>query len=159
MGYNTDFRGSLEITPPLISTQIDYINLFSETRRMGRNPEILQEMYHGEHGFDGGYGPQGAYFAFDDGVMGQLEDNSIKDFNSSGEAPGLWCQWAISEDGAQLEWSGGEKFYNYTEWLQFLITHFFTVWDVKLNGVIEWRGEDWDDTGSINVIDNVVFLK
>lgn len=156
MGYTTDFRGALEITPPLNPKQVDYINLFCSTRRMKRDPKVLQEMYKGKHGFNGTYGNKGEYFAFDDGNMGQKRDNSINDFNSTGSIPGLWCNWKITEEGTNLEWNGGEKFYNYTEWLQFLITHFFTVWDVTLNGEIQWRGEEWDDNGTITVIKNLV---
>ena len=58
-----------------------------------------------------------------------------------------------------MEWDGGEKFYNYVEWLEYLIQHFFDKWGVKLNGEITWEGEDSGDMGKIVVVDNVVTVK
>lgn len=131
------------------------------------------------------YGQDGEYFAMDDGQSGQKEDKSIIDYNTppgqpeykSGQdfttsweikqdlikrglcQPGLWCQWVIEEpiEGEQyLVWDGGEKFYNYVEWLKYLINHFFEPWGIKLNGTIEWEGEDPKDRGRIIVTDNMV---
>ena len=39
------------------------------------------------------------------------------------EVPGIWCDWCIEDE--VLIWNGSEKFYNYTDWLKFLIKHFF----------------------------------
>jgi hypothetical protein len=68
--------------------------------------------------------------------------------------PGIWCQWII-KDGV-LIWDGGEKFYKYTEWLQYLIDNFFTEWKVLLNGQIEFQGDRIDDRGLIKVTNNVI---
>lgn len=131
------------------------------------------------------YGNDGEYFCMDDVQHGQLRDDSIIDYNESpgkleydknidfrlrwdenerrikdGKCqPGLWCQWVISEDGTLLEWDGGEKFYYYTEWLKYMISHFFQPWGIKLNGEIEWEGEDRNDRGKIVVKDNEVKIK
>jgi len=72
--------------------------------------------------------------------------------------PGLWCQWILEYDADShiLVWNGGEKFYEYTNWLKYLIKHFFEPWGIKLNGEIEWDGEDPEDLGKIVVEDNVV---
>lgn len=129
------------------------------------------------------YGFKGEYFAKQDGDYGQSQDGSILDYNSaSGEVsynqhkgdwdlrmrlqeelndgvlrqPGLWLQWVLNEEGTELEWDGNEKFYNYIEWLQYLIGHFFEPWGIKLNGEIEWTGEDSNDKGKIAVTDNVI---
>jgi hypothetical protein len=40
--------------------------------------------------------------------------------------------------------------------LQYLIQHFFEPWGIKLNGEIEWVGEDSSDRGKIVVVDNNV---
>lgn len=69
--------------------------------------------------------------------------------------PSLWLQWEITNENT-LEWDGGEKFYSYVEWLKYLIKHFFEPWGVKLNGEIEWSGEDVSDKGLIKVTDNIV---
>lgn len=126
------------------------------------------------------YGNEGEYFAREDGQSGQSKDSSILDFNvAPGQLgyndknywkenekrsekgicqPGLWCQWEIVMDGDKcyLQWDGGEKFYAYTEWLKYLINHFFSKWKVKLNGSIHWTGEESTDMGKIKVIDNKV---
>ena len=129
------------------------------------------------------YGFKGEYFVGGSGYAGQNFDGSVIDGNSaSGEIswkdykgdwdlrnelqktlnadkikqPGLWLQWELNEDGTELAWNGSEKFYNYIEWLQYLIQHFFEPWGIKLNGEIEWVGEDSSDRGKIVVVDNNV---
>ena len=196
MGYTTDFWGELTLSKPLSKKRLNYINTFSETRRMKRDVNKLMELYEGKHGHpnpkektpQGIYGNDGEYFAYDDGYNGQKEDSSIIDYNAApGQTgyvstidfntrwnenqkrmkegkcqPGLWCQWVVREvdEGKQiLEWDGGEKFYNYVEWLKYLINHFFEPWGVKLNGEINWRGEETGDMGIIVVKDNVVKIK
>jgi hypothetical protein len=131
------------------------------------------------------YGNDGEYFAYDgDKHSGQTHDKSIIDYNTPpGQVPygckefndtyaenirreeegtcqpGLWCQWIISEDGTELMWDEGEKFYNYAEWLKYLIDHFFSKWSILLNGEIYWDGEDSDDLGKIVVTNNEVVVK
>ena len=129
------------------------------------------------------YGFKGEYFVGADGFKGQDSDDSVIDYNSaSGEVawddykgdwdlleelraklnadkikqPGLWLQWVLNESGTELEWNGGEKFYNYIEWLKYLVVHFFEPWGIKLNGEVEWSGEDRSDVGKIVVKDNVI---
>lgn len=160
MGYTTDFEGDFSITPALNKEQMDYINTFSATRRMKRDVQKLQETHKGEHGLNGDYGVEGEYFAFDDGDSGQKREESILEYNYPPDSqPGLWCQWIVSEDGTTLEWDGGEKFYEYVAWLEYLIEHFFNKWDVKLNGTVKWRGEDFEDMGIIVIADNKVTAK
>jgi hypothetical protein len=130
------------------------------------------------------YGNDGEYFAMDDKQSGQTRDNSIIDYNQpAGQLtdrnldfnymwnenqkkiaagtcqPGLWCQWVISDDSKELEWNGGEKFYYYIEWLQYMINHFFQPWNIKLNGEVTWEGEDSSDMGKIILKDNIVTVK
>ena len=170
MGYTTDFQGSLKISRPLTQKQVKYINLLSETRRMSRDCNKLMKLYKGKHGNPFAkdktnavevYGEQGQFFAMDDGQCGQSDDGTIRDYNSPGRnvQPGLWCQWVISEDGSELSWDGGEKFYNYVEWLQYLINNFFKPWGRKLNGEIEWFGEDRSDMGRIVVEKNKISIQ
>jgi len=72
------------------------------------------------------------------------------------DPPSAWCHWRPSEDGRFVEWDGGEKFYNYAEWLEYLITLFYRPWGYKLNGEVGWQGEDAGDRGRLVVVDNVV---
>lgn len=132
------------------------------------------------------YGKEGEYFVGADGFKGQDDKcPSIIDYNTppgqigyqdktmdfdkrwkennrrtnKGECqPSLWCQWVVEDngDGQVLQWDQGEKFYHYIEWLKYLINHFFEPWGVKLNGQIDWYGEDRSDMGRITVKDNVV---
>lgn len=69
--------------------------------------------------------------------------------------PGIWCQWIINSDN-KLEWNGAEKFYNYIEWLEYLIKNIFASRGYKLDGRIRFRGERFLDIGIIYVKDNVV---
>jgi hypothetical protein len=62
----------------------------------------------------------------------------------------------LTEDGRELEWDGGEKFYHYVEWLQYLIENFFSRWGIEINGTVKWQGEDMDDRGRIEVVQNMV---
>ncbi len=178
MGYTTDFEGSLQIKNPLTRKQTEYINRLASTRRMKRDVNKLMELYKGMHGNPYAkdkkdpaevYGHEGEFFARDDGQSGQDRDDSIIDYNCApgqkgflqGKVekgqPGLWCQWEISEDGTELSWDGGEKFYNYTAWLEYLIEKFFKPWGRVLCGEIYWYGEDRDDMGIIKVRGNEVF--
>lgn len=70
--------------------------------------------------------------------------------------PGIWCQWAPSKDGWHIGWDGGEKFYDYVEWMEYLIKEFFFPKGYRLNGEIEWEGEEQGDVGKIMVVDNKV---
>ena len=203
MGYTTDFGGSLKLSRNLSEKEFNYINTFSESRRMKRDPKILMEMYKGAFGNplannstpESIYGIDGEYFAKKDASYFGSNDKSIIDYNTppgqptyketknlsfdeswnqkqkliaEGKCqPGLWCQWIVEQNPIHepdviehvLSWDGNEKFYYYVEWLQYLIDHFFSKWDVKLNGEIEWIGEDPDDFGKIIVSDNIVVTK
>ena len=189
MGYSTEFAGRLNLSRPATATEVAYINAFSQSRRMRRNTDILMQKYNGKGGLPlifkptpaqkraikslekSGllvnvqpvsdtrtaleiYGQQGEYYVDD------IDDNSVLDLNSpSSTQPSLWCQWVLTEDGTQLKWDGGEKFYDYVEWMEYMIKNFFAPWGIKLNGTITWSGEDSDDIGSIKVVNNKVTTK
>lgn len=157
MGYTTDFCGELIIKPKIKEQHTAYINKFNETRRMKRNPEVAITMPDPiRSAADLPIGDEGCYFVGGNGFAGQGRDNSIIDYNDSPkDQPGLWCQWRINEDG-NLEWDHGEKFYDYIDWIRYLIANFFKPWGYTLNGEIKWEGEDNDDFGTIIVNDNIV---
>lgn len=48
-----------------------------------------------------------------------------------------------------VTWDGGEKFYDYEEWLDFIYNSLLSV-GLSFSGKIEYRGEDWDDSGVIS---------
>jgi len=78
------------------------------------------------------------------------------DDTATDKFPGIHCQWVPSGDLLSIEYDGGEKFYNYTEWIEYLIKEFLIPWGYTLNGKVYWSGEDDDDTGFITVTDNDV---
>ena len=155
MGYTTDFTGYMKIDPPLNPEQVSYINKFSETRRMTRDPEKaskLPDPLREAVGLPIGEG--GCYFVGGTGWAGQDKDDAVTGPNDppAGQ-PGLWCHWVINEDGSKLEWDYGEKFYEYERWLQYIQEHFLNPWGSKLNGEIDWSGEDWNDIGILYASD------
>lgn len=158
MGYHTSFDGEFAITPTLTPEHLAFLKAFNETRRMHRNAakaETLSDPARTAVGLP--VGPQGAYFVGGQGFMGQDDDASVVDYDDppSGQ-PGLWCQWVPNEAGTALAWDEGEKFYDYVEWLAYLIEHFFKPWGYVLDGVVEWDGEDRKDVGTITVTGNEI---
>ncbi len=147
MGYTTDFDGRFELDKPLAPKMAKYLQLFNETRRMGRN-------------VDEAFGVEGEFFVFGSGFMGQDNDASVIDGNSPPSTqPSLWCQWTPSEDLTAIVWDGGEKFYYYTEWLVYLIQKILAPNGYVLNGVVTWQGEETGDVGEIFVEDNKVSIQ
>ena len=158
MGYTTDFTGSFKVTPDLTAKHLVYLNTFAKTRRMKRNAKLTAKRPDPVRAtVDLPVGKEGGYFVGDTSYYGQTKTSDVLDYNNPpSEQPGLWCQWVPSEDGSAIVWDEGEKFYNYVEWLRYLIEHFLAPWGYKLNGSVEWRGEEDDDRGRIVVKDNIV---
>lgn len=155
MGYTTEFTGTVSVTPPLNPDEISYLRSFCETRRMRR--------------------AKGPYYVGGGGFWGQASEDDIDDYNEPPPGqPGLWCQWIpINDDGTDIGWDGGEKFYNAEEWMRYLIEHFLAepahargseqderfarfTFDHVLNGVVEAQGEDPADLWRLIVRDNAV---
>ena len=114
-------------------------------------------------------GPYGLYYVGpENACRGIIDFESIIDLNSytpeelaeirkKWTAPGYWCDWHINEKTGVVEWNDSEKFYNYIEWLKFLVDNFFEPAGYKLNGEIFWEGEERDDNGVIVVKDNNIY--
>ena len=152
MGYTTEFDGAVFIDPPLSEKEVLYINKFAETRRMNRK--------------------NGPYYVGGTGMAGQDHEADVIDYNSPPKGqPGLWCQWVASDEGDRIEWDGGEKFYDATKWMQYIIDHFIGenplaklnqpehfdfLQGHKVNGEIFASGEEDDDLWKIVVTDGIV---
>ncbi len=146
MGYRTDFRGSFELDKPLDEETKTFLVKLNHTRRMARN--LPEE-----------YGVEGELYVDGGGDYGQDREESIVDYNTPPKTqPGLWCQWVPNEDGTEIEWDGGEKFCCYVEWIEYLIEKVLAPKGYVLNGAVDWRGEEWDDSGTIVVADNSVSI-
>ncbi len=135
-----------------------YLKQFNETRRMKRSvarAKLLPDPVREAAGLP--LGKEAAYFVGGGGSWGMDRDDSVLDFNIPPRGqPGLWCKWRPNEDGTAIVWSRQEKFYDYIEWLEYLIKHFLAPWGYVLNGEMQWQGENEADRGTITVTDNQV---
>lgn len=158
MGYSTNFDGKFILDRPLMAAHKAYLLKLNQTRRMKRDPTLaaqLPDPIREEVGLP--IGEDGEYFVGGVGFMGQDRDKSVVNSNEPpGKQPDLWYQWIPNEDGTEIRWDEGEKFYHYIEWLKYLIQNFLKPWGYTLNGEVEWQGEEPDDAGIIKVKDNVV---
>lgn len=158
MGYTTDFEGQFRCTPALTPEQVAYLKAFSETRRMKRDFDkaaVLTDDVRIDA--DVRLGPDARNFTGGVGDFGQGDDPSVVEHNTPPEGqPGLWCQWVPTEDGSAIEWDGNEKFYSYVPWLQYIIDEFLSPWGVRLDGHVEWQGEDREDMGKIIAKDDKI---
>lgn len=155
MGYTTDFEGGFDLNKPLTAEQTAYLRQFIQTRRMARDPDITDRLPDPIREAVGlPVGEQGEFYVGDAGgdyfIPVDRGGVGILDYNRPPSTqPGLWCQWEMDEGGQHLAWDGGEKFYNYIDWLEYMITAFFDRWGVTLEGDVYWKGEESDDRGLI----------
>lgn len=149
MGYTTDFMGQFNLDKPLDDKTYQVLIWLNETRRMKWDTKVIGE----EWGFEGEL-----YFKhaeeFSGHFGGQVPQNTpgLIDFNSPPiTQPGLWCQWRPTEDRMHIEWDGGEKFYHYEEWIKYINETILIPRGYILSGEVHWRGEDFNDTGTIRM--------
>lgn len=152
MGYTTEFEGEIDLDKPLTVAHMRYLEQFSETRRMKRDPLAtfdLRDKVRSRVGLP--VGDEGGFY------VGGDESEGVLDINSPPKGqPGLWCQWVPNEEGTAIQWNGGEKFYDYVKWMEYIIQNFLKPWGYVANGEIKWRGEERSDIGVLVVKDNVV---
>lgn len=147
MGYTTYFTGAFKLSRKLSDVEREYLIKFNETRRMARRLDPI-------------YGVEGEFYVDGSGDYGQDNEDNIINYNNPPKTqPGLWCGWRPSECGEYIAWDGIEKFYGYVEWLKYIITKFLEPAGIKLNGIVNWVGEDSLDKGCIIVTDNVIMTQ
>ena len=145
MGYTTEFDGEFHINERLDKDTQSFLTKLNETRRMKRNIE--------------GFGIDGEFYVDGGGHRGQCDETNIVNYNTPPSTqPSLWCQWKPNEAGTAIEWDGGEKFYNYVEWLKYIISKVLAPKGYILNGLVEYQGEDSSDFGVIAVKENKVLI-
>lgn len=81
----------------------------------------------------------------------------VQDYNGFFRDLSFYCQWQVDKAGKSLAWDTGEKFYKYVPWLRFMVDNFFKPWGRKLNGEVGWRGETFDDCGTITLSGNILW--
>lgn len=64
--------------------------------------------------------------------------------------PGFWCHWDV-QDYNRLVWDGGEKTYDFPQWLEYLIENHFKPWGVKVSGKMLAMGERKNDRWTMEV--------
>jgi hypothetical protein len=80
--------------------------------------------------------------------------NAANEFEDG--VPDSYCQWVPTRNGRSIEWDGGEKFYDYVEWLQWIICGPLATWGIDLSGEVTYSGEDTDDRGILRIDDSCV---
>lgn len=155
MGYHTELEGRFNLDKELEPYHSAYLCAFSESRRMKRKAKIAAKLSDfRREAVNLPIGEEGEFY------VGDGQDESVVDSNHPPKTqPGLWCDWVPTPDNKGIEWNQSEKFYNYVEWLQYLITNFLSPWGYLLNGEVKWRGEEWGDAGKIVVKDNKITTK
>lgn len=158
MGYTTDFYGEFMLDKPLTPAHKAYLCAFNEKRHMARKVAQAKKMPDPIRAAVGlPLGRECEFFVGGLGFAGQDKDASIIDFNRNPSTqPGLWCQWVPNEDGTAIVWDGGEKFYYYVEWIEYIIENFLKPWGYSISGEVEWQGEEREDIGKIQISNNSV---
>jgi len=82
-----------------------------------------------------------------------------RDEEAAGTAPGIWCQWIASDDGHEILWDDGEKFYDSPLWMTYVINRWLVPNGHVGNGKIFADGEESDDHWMLEVINNEVFVR
>lgn len=130
MGFTTEFIGKFSVSPVLSAEDAKFLRKFNLTRH--ENESRL--------------------------IEGIVENAVFPDKLLSCHVgkPGIWCQWVPNEDGSAIIWDKCEKFYNYAEWIIYLIGEFFVKKGYVLNGSMKWICEEYNVQGVIAIFDNIV---
>jgi hypothetical protein len=145
MGYTTEFKGSFGVEPALDEKTQKLIRGLNTTRRMKRDVSKIGLV-------EKDYGTDGEFY-----ITEKDEDPSVLEYNKPpATQPSLWMGWKYDAKAKVIEWDGGEKFYNYVLWIEYLIRRVFVPRQIVVNGAVTYRGEGRRDTGTITVTNNVV---
>lgn len=179
MGYTTDFEGFFRLDRELSPEHAHYLAALNQTRRITRDESSAAEREDVIREAVGlPVGTDGEYFVGETGFRGQDSGSDVINHNAApASQPGLWLQWTPVQSSSpysgcpdmkdeNADWTGfdaigwdmGEKFYNYEEWIAYIIEHFIERWGYTLNGEVTWYGEERDDRGVIHVDNNVVHV-
>jgi hypothetical protein len=163
MGYTTDFDGAVAVVPALNADEVSFLKDFAQTRRVERTGGPLY-VGHDVDNYTDNFG------------QGEGTDTIINGNRPPAGQPGLWCQWVPTDDGSEIQWDEGEKFYCSAEWMKYIIENLlapsarvfldnhksedprlasFTC-DHHVTGTIHAQGEEYSDRWAILVVDNVV---
>lgn len=164
MGYDTNFFGEFELDKELTKDQHKYLCLFNEKRHFQikdsffekkSKPSVMKNL-----NID--FGEDGCFYVDEENNLKYYDSSIIeiaKNYNRPpGDCPGLWCGWIPSNDKKHIIWDRVEKFYNYTEWLNFIISKFLNPWEIEIFGSVKFQGEHPNDVGFIRIKDGIAIL-
>lgn len=140
MGYYTKFQGNFKFSKKLNEDQVEYLNIFFNSRRMSRDVskiENISDPIRERVGLP--LGTEGEFFVLD--RTGVLEYNT-----PPSTQPGLWCDCTATSKDLKLNFG---KNYNYFEWIVYIQNNILNQWGVKIDGKVKWLGEENDDRGII----------
>ena len=89
-------------------------------------------------------------------ILNKFAETDHRTEDYIGDDFSYYCQWKPTKDGWSIEWDGGEKFYSYVEWLEYIIENFLKIWGYTLDGEVQYSGEEVGDCGVLLVKGNVV---
>jgi hypothetical protein len=146
MGYTTDFEGSFIIDKTVDEETAKLLKGLANTRRMKRNVQ--------------GFGVEGEFYVDGKRFARQGEEDNILNYNAPPKTqPSLWCHWLLQDDNKTIEWDGGEKFYEYIEWMEYLIKTILKPRGYSVSGEVKWFGQEREDAGIINVNKNRIQIR
>ena len=157
MGYDTYFNGEFELDRLLTDDQREFLDLWLSGDHVARDADLLKSAACSKQNLE-------CLNLLDRLGMEPGEEcvNYIGHPNDGAETghdphslPGRHCYWQISPRGATISCERGSSFL-YVEWLTYIIEHFIKPWGYTLNGEVYWDGDQNDDRGKIEVIDNVI---
>jgi len=137
--YSRQFKGSFFLNKPMDEVTYNFLKKLNATRRVARKVEAI-------------YGVDGEFFV--DTNAGNTAANDLTKYPRT--QPSLWCHWKPVEDKLHIEWDGEQNFDKYVEWIEYIISKVLAPRGYLLNGIVFFRGENWDDDGKIEIHDNNV---
>ena len=161
MGYHTDFHGEFTIDKPVDEETYKLLDGLNKTRRMRRSvTKLARRLKITPAKCKKLYGTDCEFWVGDAKDCGQDQTEDIREYNKPpANQPGLWNHWAIDEDKQTILWDEGEKFYEYMDWIRYLIDTILKPRGYTVNGIVFWNGEETEDMGEIHVEDNEVIIK
>lgn len=176
MGYHTEIKGGYVVTGNITPSLVSFVNEYNKARHYKVNMDAILLYFPSiveQHGLNGSAGKNGEFLTLDVYHYGK----GFADYNTYNPScpDSFWCQWALfddydasdpistcyeinEKDALWLKWDGGEKFYEYEEWLRFLILNVFEPNGVLLNGAVITYGEGYADSEYIVVKNNEIIL-
>ncbi|QRG65954.1 hypothetical protein [Brevibacillus choshinensis] len=153
LGYSTAFEGYLEVDKELDDDSFELLKGLARTRRIKRDPQILEQL---GYGTAESLGIDGELYVEPAGKTNDYCPSIINQNEPPGRQPGIFLQWIPTEDRKRIIWDRGIKFYNADEWIMYLIDNILSPRGYIVNGIVNAQGEDEEDKWRIEVKENTV---